>query len=365
MSNYPKPSKTVISIYDRFYKDTFEELAIGYSKDIELRERCASGGLVSSLLIDRISKGFSNGAIVARIKMGNDGPIPYSYLAKNRNDIIKSSGSIYSDFDHVGEIKRILAGENGIIDIVALPCQIKLLRKYLSLNKEISDRVGLLIGLWCGHATDKQLLSDLLNQWKVNYNDIESFKYKKGHWRGKTEIVMKNGLKIVNNYFRNYGLFQNMYVDCKQRCFSCTDHFAELSDISFGDCWIASEKSSRIKKTIVLSMNKEGTNAIQQLVSSDLTEVRYADVKLAIQAQKRTVIWHTYSCKARSVLGKLFGLNIHCELDLKPRINDYLSAFMVLFSFRLFNTRFRKILLKCPWWILFPFMVLQKLMLNK
>ena len=343
----------------------FKKLIIGYSKETNLRNHCASGGLLSSLLAERIKKGVSSGAIVARVKIDNCGPSPYSFLALTPDDVFISSGSIYSDFDHIGGIKKILTDSEGVFDVVALPCQIRLLRSYLKQNECFQSKIGLLIGLWCGHATDKMLLSDLLTNWRVDLGEVESFKYRFGHWRGVTQIQMNNGTAVTKSYSRNYGLYQNMYVDCKKRCFSCTDHFAELSDISFGDCWIASEKSSKNKKTIALSMNEAGNNAIQLLEESPSVEVEEKDPVLAVQAQKRAIIWHTYSCKARAEIAKIFGLNVQCQLSIKPRLNDYVSAFMVLFSFRLFNTRARNYLFRLPWWMLFPFMALQKLMLNK
>lgn len=365
MNAFPEPGNTAVKLFREFYHDSFRRSAIGYSENEELQARCASGGLVSTLLARRIETGTTNGAIVARVTFGPDGPAPETFLAIDPEQVFSSSGSIYSDFDHIEGIRKILSDCDGVFDVVALPCQIRRLRSILDKNDHLRKKTGLLVGLWCGHATDRRLLQDLLPLWGIKPDSVQSFSYRRGRWRGRSEIVLNDGSVIKKPFSKNYGLFQNMYVDCMPRCFSCTDHFAESADISFGDCWISSEKKEEYKKTMVLSLTEPGDSALELLLASSGTVLETVEPVLAVQAQKRAAVWHTYSCKARAVIGKQFGLNISCSLDVKPRLNDYISAYMILFSYRLFNTRFRKILLRLPWWMMYPSMAIQKLMLNR
>ncbi len=362
---YPKPGGTAKKLYEQFYSNIFRICVIGYSTIKTIKQSCASGGLVSALLSERIANGSADGALVANLRITDEGPIPETILVEEPLNVYKYAGSIYSEFNHVDGILNILNSKKGRFDIVALPCQIRIIKKHVQSNEHLADRVGLYIGLWCGHTTDRKLLIDLLKKWRVSLSSIKSFRYRKGHWRGYSEIQLQNGSCLKKRFSRNFGLFQNLYVDCRQRCFSCSDHFAEEADISFGDCWLRTQKREKQKETMALSFSGRGDNAIRNLEKSENVQISQLDPVLAVQAQKRAVIWHTYNTEARSKLAGIFNLNIHSSINVTPRINDYLAAIMILTAYRVFNSRIRFLLLRLPWWVHYPFMAIQKLMLNR
>ena len=209
------------------------------------------------------------------------------------------------------------------------------------------------------------LLRDILRKWGVDDSEVVDFKYRKGHWRGRSVVELMDGTRIEKSFSKSYGLFQNLYVDCMGRCLSCTDHFGSYADVSFGDCWIRSQKRSNLKKSLVLAITESGEEAINQL--SDGTRSIISDVspQIAVQAQKRAVIWHTYGCAGRAALSRLFGVEVNCELSIRPRMNDYVSAFIILSTIKLFSGPLRRILMHLPWWLLYPVMAFQKLTLNR
>ena len=359
-------SKAAKRLYEEFYEGVFRKCATGYSLDESLREVCASGGLLTTLLCHRLSHGQSDGALVARLSFHREGSIrPFSFLAVSEDEIKASAGSIYTDFDHVRGVVDILKRSTGVFDVVALPCQISRLRKLMENDAELKKKVGILIGLWCGHATESSLLETLLVRWNIDVTAVETFKYRTGKWRGRTKFFYEGGAFKEVHFSKGYGLYQNMYADCASRCFSCTDHFGESADVSFGDCWIRSEKKSPFKKTMALSFTLTGDDAVDMLLSSPDADVCETDPAMAVESQKRSVIFHTYSCAAREKLKKTFGMSIGCSLNLRPVWRDYVSAFLTLLYFRMFAGRFRGLMFRLPWWFLFPGMAFQKLMLNR
>ncbi len=339
---------------------------MGHTLDDDLRRVCASGGQVTTLLSERLSRGHSSGAIVAGVRSGDDGSLhPGTFLAVSHEELQDLAGSVYSDFDHVGGVLRILEASDQLYDIVGLPCQLSRLRKTLEKRPELLPRVGLLVGLWCGHITDQSLLQTLLGKWNIPRGSVSRFRYRTGQWRGKTRITLRDGSVIEKSFSRGYGLYQNMYADSALRCFSCGDHFGQSSDISFGDCWIGSEKGAEHKKTMALSITSKGDEAIQLLLASPLVSSFEVPPVLAVESQKRSVVWHTCSCAARERLQGLFSMRIKCSSSVTPRWNDYLSGFLTLLFYRLYRGRLRGLMFRLPWWALFPIMALQKLALNR
>lgn len=363
---FPSSTRMAHRLYDKFYNGCFSRCIMGHTLDDDLRRVCASGGQVTTLLSERLSRGHSSGAIVAGVRSGDDGSLhPGTFLAVSHEELQDLAGSVYSDFDHVGGVLRILEASDQLYDIVGLPCQLSRLRKTLEKRPELLPRVGLLVGLWCGHITDQSLLQTLLGKWNIPRGSVSRFRYRTGQWRGKTRITLRDGSVIEKSFSRGYGLYQNMYADSALRCFSCGDHFGQSSDISFGDCWIGSEKGAEHKKTMALSITSKGDEAIQLLLASPLVSSFEVPPVLAVESQKRSVVWHTCSCAARERLQGLFSMRIKCSSSVTPRWNDYLSGFLTLLFYRLYRGRLRGLMFRLPWWALFPIMALQKLALNR
>lgn len=366
MSGHGGPSKRAAELHGRFYDGLFRRGILGHSTDTALLSVCASGGLVTTLLSERLDRGLSDGAIVAGIAFDGDGAAsPRTIVARTGEELRGTAGSVYSDFSHVDQVMRVLREEKGTFDIVALPCQLSRIRRSLEREGPMPGSAGILAGLWCGHATGPELLGTMLDKLRVSWDDISEFRYRVGHWRGRTRITMRDGSVLERSFARGYGLYQNMYADCAPRCFSCPDHFGESADISFGDCWTGAEKKAEYKKTMAVSITGPGDEALDLLLASQRCRVSEVDPVLAVEAQKRSVVWHTYSCAARARLSGFFRMNVNCGSEVSPRWNDYVSAFLTLLYYRSFGSGLRGLLFRLPWWMLFPFMAAQKLMLNR
>ena len=179
-----------------------------------------------------------------------------------------------------------------------------------------------------------------------------------------TEILMKDGETRRIPFSHGYGLFQNLYVDCMGRCLSCEDHFGKDSDISFGDAWLPEMKKRHIKHSMAVALSREGEAAGERLVSSGAAMAVEVPPVLAVQAQKRAVIWHTYGTAGREKLSGIFGVKINGSGRFKARWNDRVSAFMILLARKAFSGRMRPLLLRLPWPLHYLYMLGQKTFLN-
>ncbi|MCK4550138.1 MAG: Coenzyme F420 hydrogenase/dehydrogenase, beta subunit C-terminal domain, partial [Candidatus Krumholzibacteria bacterium] len=255
-------------LYQDIYRKRLRRAWMGYSAQADIREGAASGGLVSTLLIDLLERGEIDGVIAARTSPGSGGLEFETVLCRTTAEILDCGTSIYSDFSHAAGIIDILKKTTGRFAAVALPCQWTTIGKWLESKRPRAGELILRVGLWCGHATHRRLVNDFLDGRSVEKSSIDRFWYRKGIWRGATEILMKDGSTIRIPFNHGYGLLQNLYVDCMGRCLSCEDHFADDSDISFGDAWLPEIKKRRKKHSMAVSLTDRGDEAGDILVSS-------------------------------------------------------------------------------------------------
>jgi len=356
--------KTASRLYRKFFEGSWKGAWLGYSARPDIREGAASGGAVSSLLISMIESGRIQGAIVAR-SVVKDGSLGFeTFPATTERDILSSMTSIYSDFNHTSEMIGLVRQSTGKLAVVGLPCQISALESFLENNPDHREKVFCKVALWCGHATERKLIDDFLAIKGIDLNKAEKLFYRRGLWRGRTEVLMKTGETVSFPFSSGYGLYQNLYVDCCRRCLSCPDHFGSRSDISFGDAWLSELKKGRIKYSMALAHTDKGKDLMNEAKGGSMLKLFDCDLLLPLKAQKRAVIWHTHNAAARSAIAPLFGLRLAGIPGLKPRIRDYPAAFIILLFVRWSGSRMRPLLFRTPGPLLKLVMLVQKFFLN-
>jgi len=351
-------------LYHTFFSDRFKQVFLGYSSKREIREGAASGGLVSSLIINQLNAGKITGAIACKTVIENEQLAFRTLTCTTADEVLDCKTSIYSDFQHASNVKRLLNEKDGAFAVVALPCQWKTINRYVEEHPQLRDKIGLRIGLWCGHTTDRKLIDDFLHLKGIHPAHIARFYFRKGLWRGETTIELHSGETDRIPFQTGYGLLQNLYIDCKMRCFSCADHFCDGSDVSIGDAWLRSLKSAPVKHSMAIAFTEHGLAAIRDLIESKDAYLTEVAPELAVQSQKRAIIWHTYGSAGRSRIGGIFGLRIPDHSDVRPRWNDYISAFLILAAYWAYSTRLRGLLLRLPWPLPYAYMLVQKTFLN-
>jgi coenzyme F420-reducing hydrogenase beta subunit len=359
-----KAGRTARWLYRDIYRERFRGAWIGYCSDEDIRGEAASGGFVSALAIDMLRSGEIDGVIAARTAM-KDGEIAFeTVLCRTEEEILDCRTSIYSDFNHAGGIIDILKREEGRFAAVALPCQWTWIRKWLATGPSVSGELVLRLGLWCGHATHRRLIEDYLDIKGIERSSMERLWYRKGHWGGAMGILRKDGEVIRIPFRKGYGMLQNLYADCMGRCLSCEDHFAWDSDISFGDSWLTEMKKVPIKHSMAVALTPEGRKAGERIASAGIAYASEIPPLLAVQAQKRSALWHTYGTAGREKVARLFGVRVRGSGRYRARWNDYISSYMMLLSRRAFAGRMRMRLMKAPRPLLFIYMLVQKTFLN-
>jgi coenzyme F420 hydrogenase subunit beta len=252
----------------------YYSLAIGHTTDEEIRQKAASGGILSAILIYLLEKGMIDGAVV--LKMSASEPwLTQPFIATSRDQILEAAQSKYI-LSSLNEILPQIAEFKGVLAYVGLPGQVQSIRKLQAINHPSVANIKYLFGPFYGNTLYfSSIKSFLRSHGERDYKQISKLYFRYGEWPGKMRIEMKNGRvielpKFHANYLIPFHIVKNSLY--------CTDLTNEFTDISGGDAWapVYEERGkgfsmliarSAIGKQIIDDMVKEG-----RLSNWDLTE---------------------------------------------------------------------------------------------
>lgn len=119
-----------------------------------IRYNSSSGGLITQLLIFALEECIIDGAQVTRMK--NDNPLePEPFIARTKEDIIGASTSKYCPVPANIALKEIIDSKKGEkFAVVGLPCHMHAIRKAEQINKKLSEKTVLHVGIFCGHSSN-------------------------------------------------------------------------------------------------------------------------------------------------------------------------------------------------------------------
>ncbi len=262
----------------------YKSLNVGYSIDKEIRNKGASGGIVSSLLIIALKKRLIDGIVV--VAMDNKHPWkPKVKIARTRKDILSAAGSKYT----LIPIKEILDAidkedKKTRLAIVGLPCHINIIRNLQKIGKY--NNIKFVIGLFCGYNMPAKATDFLIKKTGVDKKDIESLEYRGGKYPGGFLIKTKKGkTKFFPKYY--YDIVNLMFVP--KGCLICKDYMNEFADVSVGDSWGYDNSS------LVVVRTKQG----EKLLNSTL-------IKLTPLSEKEVMKMHWHNIKHKKIGDSLF-----------------------------------------------------------
>lgn len=212
---------------------------MGCSTDAKIREKAASGGVVSSFLIWLLDNKKIDGAIVTRFN--KEMPLKVeTIIASTKEDILSAKGSKYSPVSLHGVLKLLKKADGNRYVAVGLPCQVQGMRKLLDVDKKLSNKIIGVFSLFCSGSQTFNYTEYILKQCGGNVDNLEYLAYREGSPTGM--VAKGKGFDFFKEYVRyNMPLKGTFYP---KRCLLCVDMFGELADINFGDIHIEDVKEA-------------------------------------------------------------------------------------------------------------------------
>jgi coenzyme F420-reducing hydrogenase beta subunit len=325
-----------------------ESAALAYAADPALRERSASGGAVTALLLHLLESGAVDGALVNEAYVESGVVKNRFVIAQDRESLLRAQGSKYMAVRFSAGAVPLLRSFQGRLAVVALPCDAALLRGLCAKDASLAQTVACLITLFCGHNSEPVVI----NQWvekitKKVGEPLISFQAKNGAWRGQFELGFSQheSLVLPSNQFKVY---QNLFFFSERKCLNCHDHFGYAGDLSAGDLWLSEMEQEAIKRTALLARTPTGSALLRDAAASGRLVSESISTEQVFQGQVRGARFH-YNTSARHRAGLLLGIKIPDDVHARVRWSEWLTGFIALFNYRLSTAKYgRKLIFAVP-----------------
>lgn len=296
---------------------------IGHATDRNVRRDCASGGLVSALLIFALEEGLIDGALVTR--MCSDHPLrPEPFIARTRDEVLDAAGSKYCPVPAGAAMKEILR-EKGRFAVVGLPCHIHALRKAEQNLSALHERIRYRIAIPCSLNFSFRGTERFLRGLSIAPDQVETLQYRGRGWPGSMMVRLKDGAERtipLAEYYKALGPYS------LRRCTLCSDMLGELSDLTCGDAWIPEVmRADKVGSSFVVSRTAEAEEFLEAAASKEAVELSELGLRELLASQGHA-LFKKRKLPARMRIFKWAGQSVpeYRQRFLAPIRVDYVNS---------------------------------------
>lgn len=262
----------------------------GYATDEAIRANAASGGMVTALLCNMLKNKTIDGAWVTKTAFEN-GELTYkTYIATTKEEICDASSSIYMNIPLLKHLD-VVRNFDGKVAVVMTPCMLRGLDAIMKNDSSLKEKIVMKLGLYCSGNHSPKATTLSMEKSGVTGDNAERLYYRRGHWRGTSSVIYKDGSTKEFSYSKTICAYKNAYFFEKDSCMTCQDHYAECSDISFGDIWLKEMKGNPIKHTSCVIRSQKAYDAMNQAITDGDIHATHISDKDMVRSQKRALVF--------------------------------------------------------------------------
>ena len=326
----------------------------GYGTNEGIRANAASGGMVTSLLCNLLKHGDIDGAWVTKTDFVN-GELTYkTYVATTEEEIRDASSSVYMTIPllkHIDVIKNF----NGKVAVVMTPCMLRGLDAILKKDDALREKVVLKLGLYCSGTHSPKATTLSMEKSGIPSEDATRLYYRRGHWRGTSSVIYKDGSEKQFSYSKTICAYKNAYFFEKDSCMYCQDHYANSSDISFGDIWLKEMKGNPIKHTSCVIRTQKAYDFLERAIKDGDIYAEHISDRVMVRSQKRALVFKFNAAKAK--------MNAALDTSDKCKWNHRL-AFRLAEKNKKYSEKHYDKLAKKPTWFIYYYMCFIRVLLS-
>ncbi|MEM2589282.1 MAG: Coenzyme F420 hydrogenase/dehydrogenase, beta subunit C-terminal domain [Candidatus Bathyarchaeia archaeon] len=289
---------------------SFLNCYVGYVTKVEDRLASASGGLLTAVLEELLTRNFVDAAVVVGgASYKRSGKFFEAVIANNVEDVRRSRGSKYYPIEYSRVIKKICSEKGWRYAIVALPCAALAIRKAQLLNARLRENIFYILSPVCGHGVSAAYTEYLLKINGVEPPSVISINYrdKKGissanDFNFTVKYRGEDGIKVKRFSFLSSGVGKVWcnYLFTPNKCFYCTDFAGEFSDASFADAWLPEYIGDVNGTSVVITRNAEVDQLIKKMTDEGKLHLSPISPEKVMKAQ-----WSALQFKKESIKGRI------------------------------------------------------------
>jgi len=281
---------------------------VGFSPDEAIRERAASGGMVTYWLKHLMESRQITGAICVGSTHGtktDEGPL-FSYrICRDISAIMDCSGSAHYPVGMESALRELL-DTPGRYAMVALPCMAKALRLLCERNRTIRERLVFVFGLVCGQVKTAHFSEFIAAKCGLSHLQNIKFRVKSPQYPTANFGVRVSGPsgseKLIN--FNELSRFWSDRYFTPQACNYCADLFAETADAAFMDAWSPGlENDWRgwsyviVRNPVLLGMFEEASGILPVAINQVDFQKVISSQAFALTSKREDIHWRLKQAK--------------------------------------------------------------------
>jgi coenzyme F420 hydrogenase subunit beta len=310
----------------------FDSAILAHATNKVIRETGSSGGFVTQILLSLLNSGEIDGALVVGNRE-NEEQIwsGKPQIARTADQIIAAAQSKYTIASTNSVLSEIIKVD-GRYAAVGLPCQIQGIKKAISLDKRLAERIVLTIGLFCHSTLTPEAYKSVWDILKID--EAHRFIPRLGKHPGTPYLEMINGEKKPLYFPEKKGFRPNstemlnvlFRLYTQQRCFLCHDALSEFADISVGDPYLPEPQGVSLKDgwSFALIRSELGRKALDlslqrgDIVIKELSQAEALKCNAVMIREKKDRAY--YQIRKNRSVGKFSPIYTQSETDI-PCLN--------------------------------------------
>lgn len=330
--NYSNPSN-----FDDIW-GPYNKILKGYSTNSEVRFSGSSGGVLTALggyLIETKK-------VDCIVHVGASKTLPYineTKVSYTFQELLNNAGSRYAPSSPLEIIKELLDLKKTLA-VIAKPCDISALRRFIQLYPEINNQIKYLLSFMCAGVPSINGTKETIKKLGVELEDVNELRYRGEGWPGYFKVTNKFNEEFKMTYNESWGTILNKHLQF--RCKICVDGTGEFADITCADAWDESNNGypsfeEKEGQSLIIQRTAKGDELIEQAikenylrVDDNLISVRDIDKMQPYQlTRKKNIFYRKMALKTlgyslpRYELKKLF--KVSKSENIKKSFKNYLG----------------------------------------
>jgi coenzyme F420 hydrogenase subunit beta len=189
---------------------------------------------------------------------------------------------------------------------IGKPCDVTAVTLAQSLRSELTEKVGVTIGIFCAGTPSSQGTLDLLEKEGIDPDTVEEVRYRGKGWPGKFSVKIRGeeSPREVTSYMDSWGFLQKYR---SYRCHLCPDPTSEFADIACGDPWYRTIEKGEQGQSMALVRSERGREVLRGAIEAGYVILKKADPRI-LESSQRNVLQKREAVWGRILAMKMFGI---------------------------------------------------------